>query len=86
MEPEIQQGDMVIIDQELDPEPEDYVVVHIKARNQNVFRKFTYGTNGEVLLTPANPSYERFRFSAEEWLGDVILIGVTTEYTRRCRY
>jgi phage repressor protein C with HTH and peptisase S24 domain len=82
MEPEIQQGDIVIIDRDLDPAPEDYVVVHIKARNQNVFRKFTYGTNGEVLLTPINASYERFRFSAEEWLDKTILVGVTSEYTR----
>jgi len=85
MEPEIYQGDIVIIDQDLDPSPEDSVVVLIKARNKNVFRKFTYGTNGEVLLTPINPSYERFHFSAEDWAEKCVLLGVMTEFTRRRR-
>jgi phage repressor protein C with HTH and peptisase S24 domain len=81
MEPRIEQGDIVIIDPDLVPVPEDCVVVHIIARKQNVFRKFTYGTNGEVLLTPINPSYERFRFSAEEWRTQATLLGVKSEFT-----
>jgi phage repressor protein C with HTH and peptisase S24 domain len=81
MEPKLHQGDIVIIDPDLQPVPEDLIVVYLIDRQRNIFRQFTFGTNGEVLLVPLNPKFEAFRFSASEWLEKVFVVGVMSEFS-----
>ena len=40
MQPELCAGDLVIIDSERTPNPGDFVVVHLSAKNQNVIRRY----------------------------------------------
>lgn len=82
MEPEIFEGDTIVIDALLSLRPGDFVAASIKPRNVTVFRQFLYDGPDHCLLRPANPHYRPYRFTTEACETDVDFLGVMTEFTR----
>lgn len=79
MEPRIGRGDIVIIDPDAEIVPGELIAVRLIGEKRNVFRIFTYGINGRVLLTPANGAYETLEFDAAAWKKDAAILGVMTQ-------
>jgi SOS-response transcriptional repressor LexA len=79
----VELGDVIVIDPDAEVRPGDLVAVHVNGKiKTNVFRKYSFGTNGEVFLTPANTAYETLKFSPEAWADQATLIGVMIEVTK----
>jgi phage repressor protein C with HTH and peptisase S24 domain len=78
MEPRVERGDMVVIDPDTKPLPGDYIAIRLVEKNQNIFRKYSLGVNGEVIISPENALYETLKFSAAEWGEKVEILGVMT--------
>jgi transcriptional regulator with XRE-family HTH domain len=79
MEPRVGRGDIVVIDPDAEIVPGGLIAVRLISERRNVFRIFTYGTNGRVILTPANRAYETLEFEAASWKKDVIVLGIMSQ-------
>lgn len=85
MSPAVEPGDIVVIDPDVELFPGDMVAVRLLRKSQNIFRRYTQGTNGEVILIPVNPDWEVLKFTADEWKVDVEILGVTAWVAKRAR-
>lgn len=85
MEPRIGRGDIVIIDPDAEIVPGELVAVRLTSEQRNVFRIFTYGLNGRVILTPANAAYATLEFEPDAWRQNAVVLGVMTQRFERQR-
>lgn len=80
--PEFHPGDVVVIDPEIDPRPEDMVMVALEADKAPIFRRLQIVRRGdgvEYLLVPVNTAWPTQSLSAGEAYK---IIGVMAEHAR----
>jgi len=61
MKPEFQEGDIIIIDPDLEPKPGDYILAKVEEENEATFKKLgvaEIGGKHYVVLKPLNRDYE----------------------------
>jgi SOS-response transcriptional repressor LexA len=85
MMPEFREGDRVIVDPEMSPNPGDYVVAK-NGSDQATFKKYRprgISANGEMIfeLVPLNDDYPTMRSDIEH----LAIIGVVTEHRKKLR-
>jgi SOS-response transcriptional repressor LexA len=85
MSPIVEVGDVVVVDPDVKLSPGDLIAIRLRQKNENIYRKYAQGTNGEVILSPANPDWETLRFTADEWREGVEILGVTTWTAKQSR-
>lgn len=64
MLPDFREGDMIVIDPDLQPRSGDYVVVVIDGTGEATFKRYMKKKDGEVLM-PLNPDYAPIRLQPE---------------------
>lgn len=79
MEPRFSENDIIVIDPEVNYGAGDYIAVHIKPLEINVFRQFVYDGPDHRMLKAVNGDHRSYRFSHEEWEEDVVVLGTWVE-------
>jgi SOS-response transcriptional repressor LexA len=76
MQPDINQGDLVIVDTELTPKPGDFVLAYLTEKNQTVLRRYREAEEHLFQLLASNELWTTINIKNSR---DVIIIGVVCE-------
>lgn len=77
--PVYREGDLIIVDPDISPEPGEYVLALVN-KSEYVFRRYKLDEKG-FALAPANPDYPTVHSRNAE----VVIFGVMTEFARQTR-
>ena len=79
MQPELNTGDLVVVDADRAPNPGDFVVAYLTSKKQTILRK--YGETNDCLfqLLPSNDLWGTINVKT---LDDVLICGVVVEFRR----
>lgn len=85
MSPDFKEGDIIIVDPDLDPRPGDFVIAK-NGSNEATFKKYRprgLGANQTMVfeLSPINPDYPSMRSDVEE----IFIVGVMVEHHKKFR-
>lgn len=79
MQPDLNQGGLVIIDGDREPAPGDFVLAHLIEKKQNVLRRYGETESFLFQLLASNPLWTTIYVNKSD---EVSIIGVVTEYRR----
>lgn len=83
MNPTISAGDIIVIDPDKPYKADKLMAARIISLDVEVFRKFVYDGPDHCALVPLNPGHRSYKFTHEQWLKDVEVLGTFVAFIHR---